>query len=452
MTINELVDDLKNTKMYLRRAEWFNEAKKTQRSLSILLPPELRYLSETVGWAELGNEILEERVEIKDVEAPGFDALTEKMRTWRDEQDLPEVESQTTMEQLALGRGYISVSARSAQDPQTPVFTVESPHHMIHRSDPRTLEVIEAIREYGDPQSPSIAYYDRNQVQYLRRTPLTNKWELDTTVERSTIVHGLGECPIVPFVHRQRVGDRYGKPAMKRIWGLQEDMARCLTDLAAACALLAVPQRAVFGIDSAEMKDADGQPIPAAKLYMARLLTLSDANAKIAEFAAAQLSQFTSTMVAYARIASSLTGIPIVFYGVASEANPASGDAQRADMDRLNKKAERICRGQRKPWRTAYRLGAKISGETNPEALRAISVNFENPATNTITQKAAAIASLAAVRRLPDAMFTPQFLMDLMGVSPAKIEEMDATQTVNAIDKLIGQLPPAPPPEPVQAA
>jgi hypothetical protein len=120
-------------------------------------------------------------------------------------------------------------------------------------------------------------------------------------------------------------------------------------------------------------------------------------------------------------------------------------------MDRLNKKAERICRGEKKPWKTAYRLGAKISGETDPAALRAITVNFENPATNTMSQKAAAVALAASIRRLPDALFTPQYLMDMMGVPPGKVEEMDSAQTESALDRLIGQLPPAPPPEPVTA-
>lgn len=450
MSINELLEDLRRTRPYLRRAEWFNEGKKTQRSLSILLPPELRYLSETIGITELVNEILEERQEIRDVEAPGFPELTQQMRDWREDQDLPEIESQTTMEKIALGRGYVAVSARSARD-NTPVFTVESPHNMIHRSDPRTLETLEVVREYGDPTDPAIAYYNTETVNYLRRTPLTNRWVADPDVAQPQIAHGLGECPVVPFVHRQRVLDRYGKPAAKRIWSLQEDMSRCLTDLAAACALLAIPQRAVFGIDKAELKDASGNDVPAAQLWMARLLTLSDSNAKIAEFAAAQLNQFTSTYVAYARMASSLVGVPIVFFGVASEANPASGDAQRADMDRLNKKSERMCRADKRPWKSVYRLGAKVAGVTDPDALRAIKVNFENPATNTLSQQAAAVAALANIRRLPDALFTPQYLMDIMHVSPEKQEEMDATQTVNALDALIGQLPPAPPEEPVGA-
>lgn len=446
MSVSELISDLNATQVHLRRADWHNNGRATKRSLSVLLPPELRYLSEVICMSELVSEILEERVEIRDVEAPGFDELTATMRGWRDDQDLAELESQTTMEELSLGRGYIAVSQLNANDP-TPVFTVESPYNMIHKVDPRTRDVVEALRKFGDVDSPQYVHYTPEGAQEYGMVGgrlVTN----GPSQQYGDLLQGM--VPVVPFVNRSRVGDRWGRPAAKRIWGLQEDMSRTLTDLAAACALLAVPQRAIMGIDANEQTDTEGKPIPAAKLWMARLLTLSDSNARIAEFAAAQLAQFTSTMVAYGRLASSMTGIPIVFFGVASEANPASGDAQRADMDRLNKRAERICRGQRKPWRLAYRIGARFSGVTDQAALRAIDVHFENPATTTITQRVSSAVGLAAVRRLPDAMFTPEYIMGLMGVSPEKVAAMDAQQTENVLDKILSQLPPEPPPAPAQ--
>lgn len=445
MSLNSLIADLDATQTRLRRADWFNDAKPTQRALSVLLPPELRYLAETIGLAELANEVTEERIEIRDVEAPGFDDLTEAMRGWREDRDMPEQESQLTMEQLSLGRAYISVSSYSGDD-DTPVFTVESPYHMMHANDPRTGDMIEAVRKYGDVGDPGYAHYTPDGVKYYKTSKLGGKFVSDPEMRDQEYRDLLGgDLPISLFLHRSRKREGWGKPAAKRLWGLQEDMSRTLTDLAAACGLLAIPTRAIMGIDKNDMKDDKGNDISAAKLWMGRLLTLSDPTARIAEFAAAQLTQFTSTMVSYARLASAMSGIPTVFFGVTSEANPSSGDAQRADMDRFNKRCERVCRGQRGPWKKAYRVGAKLTGVTDPEALRAIQVSFENPATFTVNQRSAAAVALAGVKRLPDAMFTPKYIMDLMGISAQKQAEMDEQATESALDRLIGQLPPGPP-------
>lgn len=421
MAFEELLMTLNAQEPRVREAENYYHKRFTPRGLSILLPPELRYLQEAFALTRIIVSVMEERIELRDVHAPGFDALTDKLRRWRRLNDLDELFTFNTLEALITGRSYISVSGGS--DGHTPTFAVETARNMVHAIDPRTRDVKEVLRVYRDEEDhPHAVYYQRNRTDYLVQSG--GRWVQDSTVPESSVEHGFGRPTVVPFLNRARVSDMWGHPEAKPVWSVQEDMGRTLTDLGAACALLAVPQRAVFGVDERELKDANGNDVPAAQLYMSRLLTFADASGRIGEFAAAQLSQFTSTMVAYGRLASALSGVPISYFGVASEANPDSGDARRADDDRLVKRTRRIARGFTKPAREVFRLGAMIEGETDADALSAIDVRWADPAMVTIGAKADYVTKLAAIKADPQALLTPEYLLDILDLTPDQITEM----------------------------
>lgn len=436
MAFEQLLLALNAEQPRVNEAERYYEKRFTPRGLSILLPPELRYLQSALALTRIVVSVFEERIEMRDVHAPGFDPLTEKLRRWRRLNDLDELFSFNTLEALVTGRSYISVSGGS--DGRTPTFAVETARHMVHAVDPRTRDVREVLRVYRDEEDhPHAVYYQSNRTDYLVQSG--GRWVPDTTVPESSVEHGFGRPTVVPFLNRARVADVWGHPEAKPVWSLQEDMGRCLTDLAAACALMAVPQRAVFGVDERELKDADGNDVPAAQLYMSRLLTFADASGRIGEFAAAQLSQFTSTMVSYARLASAVSGVPISYFGVASEANPSSGDAQRADDDRLVKRARRIARSFTKPAREVFRLAAMIDGETDADALSAVDVRWSDPAMITIGAKADYVTKLAAIKADPQALLTPEYLLDILDLTPDQIAEMvnrDQSTLADLLDQL----------------
>ena len=449
MSFDQLITALEAEQPRVREAERFWNKHVTQRSVSVLLPPELRYLQSAIALTRIVVSVFEERIEMRDVSAPGFDPLTEKLRRWRRLNDLDELFTFNTLEALVTGRSYVSVSGGS--DGRTPTFAVETAHGMVHATDPRTRDVTEVLRLYRDTEDALHAvWYQPNETDYLVQAR-GGRWVPDPTVPDSTVSHGFGRPTVVPFLNRARVGDLWGHPEAKPVWSLQEDMSRCLTDLAAACALMAVPQRAVFGVDERELKDADGNDVPAAQLYMARLLTFADAGGRIAEFAAAQLSQFTSTMVSYARLASAVSGVPISYFGVASEANPSSGDAQRADDDRLVKRARRITRGFTRPAREVFRLAAMIDGETDADALSAIDVRWADPAMITVGQKADYVTKLAAIKTDPQMLLTPEYLLDVLDLTPDQITDMVNRQSstlTDLLEQLQNEPPNATPPTP----
>lgn len=408
----------------------------TQRSVSVLLPPELRYLSSAIALTRVVVSAFEERIELRDVSAPGYDTLTDRLRRWRRLNDLDELFTFNTLEALITGRSYISVSGGD----DGPTFAVETAHGMVHATDPRTRAVTELLRVWRDGEGRQHAvWYRPNRTDYLIQAD-SGRWSPDPDVPDPVVEHGFGRPTVVPFLNRARVAETWGQPEAKPVHSLQEDMSRCLTDLAAACALMAVPQRAVFGVDERDLKDpATGEDIPAAQLYMSRLLTIADAGGRIAEFAAAQLSQFTSTLVSYARLASAVSGVPIAYFGVASEANPASGDAQRADDDRLVKRARRIARGFTRPAREVFRLAAEMDGETNKEALAAIDVRWADPAMITVGQKADYVSKLAAIKTDPEMLLTPEYLLDILDLTPDQIADM-VNRESSTLTTLIDQL------------
>src|SRR5690606_30967755 len=80
------------------------------------------------------------------------------------------------------------------------------------------------------------------------------------------------------------------------------------------------------------------------ELVLRRFLVLTG-DAKIDEYSAAQLQNFSTAFNTIARNASAASGLPLDYLGVSSDANPSSGDAIRGASDRLVKRADRFTRG-----------------------------------------------------------------------------------------------------------
>lgn len=437
MTIQSLLNALDERAPHLATAEKYYNGDNMDRGLSILVPPELRYLQETLRWVRLATGIFEERCELRSVIAPGYDNLAAELRRIYKTQEFDETASFAILEALIGGRGYISVSG--GDDGRTPTFAAETAHNMVHDIDPRTRETTELVRVYEKDKTKRLVYYTPNRTEYLAQDR-NGKWSPDTDVPEPVIDHGYGEPTVAPFVNRARVHQKWGRPEARDIWSLQEDVSRCFTDLAVAMALLAVPQRVAFGVAENETLDENGNQVPASQLYMARLLTFASESGKIAEYAAAQLSQFTSTAVAIARQASAQMGIPISYFGVASEANPSSGDAQREDDTRLVKRSLRLHSGFTRPFRQVFRLAARVRGVTDRQALAAIDVRWKDPGTITPGQEADYVTKVSGIKVSADQLVSPEFLLDKLGMTPEQIAERVANLDTGDLTTVLSAL------------
>lgn len=375
-------------------------------ALGLGLPPEMRRLQTVVNWPRLVVDSLEERLDLEGFRLADSGDTDARLWSWWQLNNLDEESSLAHLEALVCGRSFVTIGPNS-DDPATPVITPESARSMVADIDPRTRAVRAALRLYGGdpaggggPESATL-YLPERTVFYERRN---SRWR-----EVDVIEHRLGAVPVVPLINRARLSDRDGRSEMADVIGLTDAACRTLTNLQGAQELLAVPQRYVLGATKDDFVDASGRPVPAWEAYIGRILALGDPEAKVGQFTAADLRNFTEVINAYARMVSALSGLPPHFLGLVSE-NPASADAIRSAEARLVKRAERRIRAFSGAWEQVMRLAMMlVDGQLPADSMR-LEATWRDPSTPTFAAKADAVAKLVAAGILP-----PSFAWEELG-------------------------------------
>lgn len=413
-TLNELRRRLQTRSGRVRRLDAYYDGTQRLAALGLGLPPEMRRLQVVVNWPRLVVDSLEERLDVEGFRLADTADTDARLWAWWQANNLDEESSLAHLEALVAGRAFLTVGPNEDQ-PDVPVITPESARSMIADIDPRTRRVRAALRLYNAPDDGGSA---RSATLYLPdRTVFYDRvsagWRPVDTIE-----HRLGQVPVVPLVNRARLADRDGRSEMADVVGLTDAACRTLTNLQGAQELLAVPQRYVLGATREDFVDEDGKPIPAWEAYIGRILALGDPDAKVGQFTAADLRNFTEVINAYARMVSALSGLPPHFLGLVSE-NPASADAIRSAEARLVKRAERRTRAFSGAWEQAMRLGMLIvDGDLPPDAARLEAV-WRDPSTPTYAAKADAVAKLVAAGILP-----PSVAWEELGYTPEKRRQL----------------------------
>ncbi|WP_018686524.1 phage portal protein [Actinokineospora enzanensis] len=392
--LHELRQRLAATASRTRRLDAYYDGAQRLAALGLGLPPEMRRLQVVVNWPRLTVDSLAERLDLEGFRLAGAAETDERLWSWWQANGLDDESGLAHLEALITGRAYITVGPGD-DGADTPVITPESARSMIADVDPRTRAVRSALRLYtsrsGGELSATLYLPDRT-VYYDRGR---SGWRVV-----DLIAHKLGRVPVVPLINRARIGDRHGRSEMDDVIGLTDAACRTMTNLGGAQELLAVPQRYVLGAGRSDFVNEAGEPIPAWEAYIGRILALGNENAKVGQFAAADLRNFVEVVNLYARLVAALSGLPPHFLGLSTD-NPASADAIRSGETRLVKRAERRARAFGSAWEESMRLGMLIvDGEIPPHAARLESI-YRDPATPTYAAKADAVSKLVASGILP---------------------------------------------------
>lgn len=412
MSFGSLYQDWETRRPEAEKAKRYIECKQTGRNTSVLAPPELRTMYFTgLRWAWLVTGALEERLSIVDLVCADL-SLAKFMRDrWRDlDGDL--ISSRVHTEALTYGRAYVAVTSKADGSPFMTMLTALS---TVHKLNPLTGSLREALRVYGDRNQYS-THYELGRTTHREKTN-EGQWRITNTEE-----HAYDRLNIVLFTARSTATDGYGQPEAKAIWSLQDAGTRTATDGAIAGALAAVPQNVIL---NASEEATAGKS--ASQLYMSRILALKGSNVEIGQFAAAQLQQFGTLLTTFARQAASVMGVPVSIFGVASEANPSSGDAQRQDDSRITRRADRLARDFTPGWQEVLNILADYTPseiKVTDAALRSLDVEWMKANAPT----AGEIADLAvkyASAKLPNGapVLSHRFILKKLGLTPKEIEE-----------------------------
>lgn len=425
MTMQSLLMDLEQRthidNVYLS----YHEARRTPQNTSPAMPPEMLQMHTPLPWCRMCVSVLEERQDIKEITSQDQAVDDYLNNVWKSN-SMDEKASQLATESMAIGRAYLVVTPGD----DYPVLQVVPANQMVHKRNLYTGKTEEALRVYGYHRD-KYAYYSPGKIEYLAYVNGVLTTDPDAP---AGAVPSTEDVPVFPFISRGYIDDRWGRPEAKDIFGLQDAATRVMTDLSVASNLMAVPQRVLTGTEPGDLTNEDGTLADPAKLYTARLLTLSNPTAGVAQFQAAQLQNFTTTLNAMAREAAALMGVPQPVFGVSSDANPASARAQNQDDLRLVHRVERISRGFKPAYLDALNYIASAYGGFNDST---IDVIFVNPATPTIESQADAVVKLASVQVGGVPLYPRKALLKLLGLSDDQIDAMDAEAEDDAFTKLL---------------
>lgn len=397
--VNQLAAKLSGTQGRIDDNLSYYEATHLPRIIGLSTPPQLRDLMISVGWVRMYLDSLEERLDVEGFRMSGETESDERMWTWWQSNNMDVESGLAHLESFIHGISYVTVGAPDPDDmwadQDSPVIRVESPRNMYAKFDPVTRQPTMGIRIYRDEEFPKLdkaVLYLPNKTMYLERSKGVGGW----TEWRPAVVHNLGRPTFVAMPNRESLSCREGQSEIFReIRDTCDAAARTLMNMSVAAELMAVPQRVLMGVSAADFAVDPTNPGASWKTYLANILALENEAAKIDQFAAAELRNYTEALDQFAKNVASYTGLPPQYLSFSSD-NPASADAIRASESRLIKKAERKTRIFGAAWEEVMRLCMLVmDGEIPTEAFRLESV-WRDPATPTYAAKADAVAKLYA--------------------------------------------------------
>lgn len=423
----------------------------TNRNTSIMAPPEFREAYFTgVPYVRVGCQILSERIEIDTLTARSeTGAIDEPATKWLREvfkvAGSADFVNSAHLSAMEYGRAYLVPTGTDREDGLPGIQAVPG-RDMVHSIDPYTGEVLEALRVFG-PGRLWRVYYTREATEYMK--PEGDGWAVYKRVENPT-----NRVAAFPLTCRGDVNTPWGRPEGKDVFKLQDAACRVATDMAIASATMAVPQRTLLGAepedfapknaDGSPVLDENGNPLPpptGAELYMSRMLLVSDPAAKLAEFAAAQLQNFTTALNSITRITAATMGVAQSVFGVASDANPASGDSQREDNTRTIRRSEQLTRGFDPAWTNLF----EFLLEAYDFGSGTVSVIWVDPSLPNLSSRADAVLKLATIVVGNRPLYDWEELRQKLGDSQESIDAARERIENDAITALVTQ--PEPPSE-----
>lgn len=399
--------------------------------LGLAVPPQLQRFTTVVAWPRLYVDALESRLDVEGFRLPGSEDADERLWSWWQANDGDEQSQMAHLDSLVYGRGYLTVGA-NPDDPTVPRITAESPTELVAVRDPATRAVTAALRLYdrGDTGTDE----PRAGTLYTPTATVTMARQSGAWVEVDRDSHGLGVVPVVVAANRPRTTARDGSSEMLPVIGLTDAAARSLTNLQLAQEVTAVPQRWALGASAGDFVDADGKPLTAWEAYFGTVWALSNPDARVGQFTAADLRNFHETVRLYAQLLVGLTGLPPTYLGIQSE-NPASADAIRASEARLVKRVERLQRPLSGTWEQVMRLGQRIVDRAVDPALAGLETLWRDPATPTRAQVADAAVKLVSAGILPR-----EAAWEDLGYSAARRTRLREQWAAQASDQLTADL------------
>jgi hypothetical protein len=260
-----------------------------------------------------------------------------------------------------------------------------------------------------------------------------------SVTDRNT--HELGMVPVVPMSNRARVSDRHGKSDITpEVVSLTDGACRTMLGMTVAGEFFAAPQRYIIGASESSFQGPDGTAKTAWETYIGMVLALeSDEygnNPSVGQFTPFSPEAFTKVLDAYAKVMTSITGLPSEYLGITTS-NPSSADAIRMNSDRLIKKVQRKQRAFEGTWESAMRLALLIRDGRIPPEAKSMETLWANPAIPTPAATTDAITKQVQSGILPA---TSDVTLEELGYTAAQRIRITADRESDAAEGFLADI------------
>jgi hypothetical protein len=428
--LNELMKVYRDQSRYLERADKYFRAEPSSVNIGNTIPPPLAKFRTAWPAVRVATNAFADRVKLEDVIWPEAQDRVEDFRT-----DLNSALNQAVLESLATGTGYLrAVDLGGGQV----TFQGIRGRDGAFLEDADTGQVTAVMRIHRPPW-----YEQKGPITNPQRVTVYTPGQWATFAIQPDVMRrqdpndpwfeeNAGRVPnngllMMPLLNRSRAGEPYGRAEARDLYGLQDQGSRNLTGLAIAADALAVPQRALIAALPESISD-----LSTLETYMTSILALSG-DVKLDQWQAAQLQPFVEAAMLYGRKASEISGIPLSYWGISSEAQGASGDAIRENDARLEIRSREICEQFTKP---LLALLIVVAGLLSVDPGRQ-SAKWADPSTPTPAAAADAALKLSQIGSINgQVVIDREMIWNILRVSPedrARILEFEESAEFKAL-------------------
>lgn len=328
------------------RQDSYYEARQLVRDLGIAIPPHLRDLEAAVGWPAMGVDVLGERLSHDGWQIPGHGpdddlGISEIVAANKLRREFTAGHTKAMRYGIAFG-----VAGRGGPGEPNPLVHIESPQWMTATWDRRRRVVREALLIHADDEQKvtGATVWYRDQMLVLARDG--RAWRV---VDRHR--NPIGRPPVVRLVNRYSVGDGEGQSEITRVVRtLTDNAVRTLVSLEVNRDFHAAPKFWLLGADASQFVDKDGNEVSAWETYIGRLNAIpapvdEDGNVAgdpptIQQSQGSSPAPYLDILRGLAQMQSAEQAMPVSYYGLVHDSNPASADAALIDEARLNLRTE----------------------------------------------------------------------------------------------------------------
>lgn len=342
----------------------YYNADKRDLAIGLTTPPALRPLLAQVGVPRLYINAIADRLNIEGFRIGDSSETDEDLWAWYKANSLETSGRLAFVDAMVYGRSYITISMPTDADKENPlmiqdvpVIRLESPLNLYAEVDPRTRDVLWAVRVIKDKSGDTIGA----TLYTAEATEIYEKGETGLALVDS-IQHGLGVVPVVPMIRASSVQDIYGTSMITpEIRSITDAMSRTMMNMQTTSELMANPQRAIFGSSIEELTGSDDGPKTGLELYTSSYLIMESPEGKIDQLPAAELRNYTEALTFQMKVAAAYTGLPPQYLSFSND-NPASAEAIRSSETRLVQTCESLTSMFGDAWERAMRIALLVMG------------------------------------------------------------------------------------------